>query len=105
MNLNPVRRIEELNSRLMKAYELVDSGAVEPVLERSGHYVVKASKGGRYVVENGKCVCQDAVRRTDLHRGNCKHLLAVLVHEERQQALADAPEVKWGLEDLYPVAA
>jgi len=74
--------IEALHQRLEKARQLVADGKVQPIIGYERHYVVQASKGGVYVV-NSECPCPDAQQRTDVHRGWCKHKLAVELVKER----------------------
>jgi hypothetical protein len=73
--------IEALHQRLEKARQLVADGKVQPIIGHDKHYVVQASRGGVYVV-NSECPCPDAQQRTDVHRGWCKHKLAVELVKE-----------------------
>ena len=78
MTVTPITQIEALAERLEKAREIV--GQVSPVLGLDGHHVV-AGSDGHYLV-NGHCTCPDARFRRDLHKGWCKHMLAVAVYRE-----------------------
>ena len=78
MTVTPITQIEALAERLEKAREIV--GQVSPVLGLDGHHVV-AGSDGHYLV-NGHCTCPDARYRKDLHKGWCKHRIAVEVYRE-----------------------
>ena len=82
MEVTPVVQIEALAERLEKAREIV--GQVSPVLGLDDHYVVSGN-GGHYLV-NGHCSCPDARYRQDLHKGWCKHRLAVCIYHEARDA-------------------
>jgi uncharacterized Zn finger protein len=56
-------------------------GTISPILGLEAHYTVEASKGGFYLVK-GECTCPDAQERADIHRGWCKHMLAVEIYKE-----------------------
>jgi|GEM_PF-1786225 len=90
--VSPVQQIESLYQRLEKARQLVANGKVHPVIGQEAHHVVQASKGGFYLV-NGTCTCPDAQQRDDVHKGWCKHKLAV---EVLKAAPADAEKPKSG---------
>ena len=81
--LTPTKQIEELSKRLERARQLVEDGTVEGVVGDHSHYLVKAGAGGFYLV-NGHCTCQDARFRRDIHKGWCKHMLAVSLFQETQ---------------------
>ena len=72
----PVKQIEELGKRLERARQLVAGGKVEPVLGADAHCIVRSEAAGSYLV-NGHCTCEDARYRRDIHKGWCKHMLAV----------------------------
>ena len=78
MAVTPITQIEALAERLEKAREIV--GQVSPVPGLDGHHVV-AGSDGHYLV-NGHCTCPDARFRRNLHKGWCKHMLAVAVYRE-----------------------
>ena len=78
MTVTPITQIEALAERLEKAREIV--GQVSPVLGLDGHHVV-AGSDSHYLV-NGHCTCPDARFRRGLHKGWCKHMLAVAVYRE-----------------------
>ena len=80
MTVTPITQIEALAERLEKAREIV--GQVSPVLGLDGHHVV-AGSDGHYLV-NGLCSCPDAKHRSELHKGFCKHRLAVYLYLERR---------------------
>ena len=82
MTVTPITQIEALAERLEKAREIV--GQVSPVLGLDDHHVV-AGGGGHYLV-NGRCSCPDAQHRRDLHKGFCKHRLAVYLYREAEDA-------------------
>ena len=79
----PVKQIEELGKRLERARQLVAGGKVEPVLGADAHYIVRSEAAGSYLV-NGHCTCEDARYRRDIHKGWCKHMLAVELYKEAQ---------------------
>jgi hypothetical protein len=79
--ISPVQQIEALHQRLVKAHEIVANGKVYPIVGLETHFAVQASTGGFYLV-NGECTCPDAQQRTDIHRGWCKHMLAVEIYKE-----------------------
>ena len=81
--ISPVTQIEELSKRLERARELVGQDRVAPVVGKNGQYVVQACKGGYYLV-NGECTCRDAQYRSEVHKGWCKHMLAVELYKESQ---------------------
>ena len=95
----PVTQIEELSKRLERAREIVEEGHVSPVVGKDGQYVVQACKGGYYLV-NGECTYQDAQYRSDVHKGWCKHMLAVELYKESQPLEEPSqPEGTRSLED------
>ena len=79
----PVKQIEELGKRLERARQLVAGGKVEPVLGADAHYIVRSEAAGSYLV-NGHCTCEDARYQRDIHKGWCKHMLAVDLYKESQ---------------------
>ncbi len=88
--VSPVTQIEELNKRLERARELVSEDRVAPVVGRDGHFVVQGTEGGYYLV-NGGCTCQDARFRSEVHKGWCKHMLAVELYKESQPEVEPSP--------------
>ena len=86
MAVTPITQIEALAERLEKAREIV--GQVSPVLGLDGHHVVAGSDGGHYLV-NGLCSCPDAKHRPELHKGFCKHRLAVYLYRESRDERAE----------------
>ena len=78
--VSPVTQIEELNKRLERARELVAEGKVTRVMGRDEYYIVTGCKGS-YLV-NGECTCGDAQYRSEVHKGWCKHMLAVELYKE-----------------------
>src|SRR5918996_1163924 len=80
-SISPVQQIEALHQRLVKARDIVAAGKVHPIIGLETHYTVQASTGGFYLV-NGECTCPDAQQWTDIHRGWCKHMLAVEIYKE-----------------------
>ena len=81
ITISPVAQIQELSKRLERARKIVGEGHVAPVLGKDGQYVVLACKGGYYLV-NGECTCRDAQYRSEVHKGWCKHMLAVELYKE-----------------------
>ena len=79
--VSAVTQIEELSKRLERAREIVGGGKIAPVVGKDGQYVVQACKGGYYLV-NGECTCRDAQYRSEVHKGGCKHMLAVELYKE-----------------------
>ncbi len=98
--VSAVTQIEELSKRLERARKIV--GHVAPVLGKDGHYVVQACKGGYYLV-NGQCTCRDAQYRSDIHKGWCKHMLAVDLYKEAQPQVEpeDARTLEEQIKDLF----
>ena len=97
--VSPVTQIEELNKRLEKARQLVSEDRVAPVVGRDGHFVVQATEGGYYLV-NGECTCRDAQYRSEVHKGWCKHMLAVELYKEaHSQEEPSRPEDTRSLEE------
>ena len=105
--VSPIQQIEALTQRLEKARQLVADGKVHPINGMEEHYAVQASTEGFYLV-NESCTCPDAQQRDELHKGWCKHKLAVELVKE--QATTPAPKGKGKkaddleekLADLYP---
>jgi len=85
--VSPVTQIESLYKRLEKAREIVAGGKVHPVLNLDNHYAVESSKGDGFYLVNGVCSCPDAQEREDIHKGWCKHKLAVEIFKESVQEL------------------
>ena len=88
---NTIEKIEAKFDRLQKAREIVAKQGVHVMLGVDEHtagefggrprtcFAVDSSTGsGKYFV-NGSCSCPDARERADLHDGDCKHRLAVLL--------------------------
>ena len=100
--VSAVTQIEELSKRLDRAREIVEEGHVSPVVGKEGQYVVQACKGGYYLV-NGQCTCQDAQYRSEVHKGWCKHMLAVELYKEAQPQgePEDARTLEEQLKDLF----
>ena len=86
MIVTPITQIEALAERLEKARALV--GQVSPT-DKEVYDV--ASGDGRHYLVNGQCNCPDARYRRDLHKGYCKHRLAVYLYREAEDA-SDAEE-------------
>ena len=76
---NTIEKIEAKFDRLQKAREIVAHQGVHIVLGMRSHYTVDASDGKNQYMVNAKCTCPDANERADLHDGDCKHKLAVLL--------------------------
>ena len=92
--ISPVQQIEALHQRLVKAREIVASGKVYPIVGLETHFAVQASTGGFYLV-NGECTCPDAQQWTDIHRGWCKHMLAVEIYKESpKESPEESPKSK-----------
>ena len=81
--ISAVTQIEELSKRLDRAREIVGQDRVAPVVGKDGQYVIQACRGGYYLV-NGECTCRDAQYRSEVHKGWCKHMLAVELYKESQ---------------------
>lgn len=82
--VSPIEQIQALNRRLEKAQQLFDAGKVHTVLNLDDHYAVESSTAGAFWLVNGSCGCPDAQQRSDIHRGWCKHKLAVELFKEAQ---------------------
>jgi hypothetical protein len=92
--ISPIQQIEALHQRLVKAREIVAAGKVHPIIGLETHYTVQASTGGFYLV-NGECTCPNAQERADIHRGWCKHMLAVEIYKESpKQSPEESPKAK-----------
>lgn len=78
--VSPIAQIRGMQKRLNRAEQLVADNAVHPVLGVEGQYVVHTEHG--YHLVNGSCTCEDAEYRQDIHRGWCKHRLAVELYKE-----------------------
>ena len=100
----PVKQIEELSKRLDRARQLVAEDKVEAIVGDSSHYVVRSDGGGLYMV-NGHCTCEDARYRRDIHKGWCKHMLAVDLYKESQPQepapVGDGRSLDEQLKDLF----
>ena len=92
--VSPVAQIESLYKCLEKARQLVAEGKVHPVVGMDGHYVVLGTAG--YYMVNGVCTCPDARERADIHKSWCKHKLAVELHKDTPQELAENPKGRKG---------
>ena len=77
MTVTPITQIEALATRLAKARALADQ--VSPAGPNG--YEFPSSAGTHHVVD-GHCDCPDSRFRRDLHKGWCKHMLAVAVYRE-----------------------
>ena len=91
---NVIEKIEALHCRLERAREIVAEDKVKPVLGMDDHYTVESSAGTGHYLVNSTCSCPDALNRTELTKGLCKHKLAVLVYMEAQEAATEASEKK-----------
>ena len=80
---SPVKQIEELCEKTRKGAPIGRRGKVEPVLGADAHYIARSEAAGSYLV-NGHCTCPDARYRRDIHKGWCKHMLAVDLYKESQ---------------------
>ena len=98
---NIITSITALSVRLERAEKLMAEGKVHP-----DEYIVNtfrvesSSSNGSYYTVNGKCDCPDAVQREDIHKGWCKHKLAVELYR--------LSEERWEIvraEEASPVAA
>ena len=89
-----IQKIEALHCRLEKAREIVEEAKVKPVLGMDDHYTVESSTGTGHYLVNSTCSCPDALNRSELTKGLCKHKLAVLVYQEAQEAAIEASEKK-----------
>ena len=78
MAVTPITQIDALAARLAKARALV--GQVSPA---NAEVYDVASGDDRHYLVSGHCMCPDARFRRDLHKGWCKHMLAVAVYRER----------------------
>ena len=90
--VSPVAQIESLYKRLERPRQLVADSRVHPIVGMDGHYTVQGSAGYYLVIcghEQCSCTCQDYQQRQEVHRGWCKHHIAVAVFQEAQ---AEAPE-------------
>ncbi len=86
--LSPIKQIQALNARLDKAKTLV--AEVHPIVGMDDHYAVKGCTG--YYLVSSECTCQDAQHRCELHKGWCKHRLAVELFKEAQATTTDTPK-------------
>ncbi len=80
--VSAVTQIEELSKRLERAREIVGERKVSPVVGKEYHYIVEGKDG--YYLVNGECTCRDAQYRSEVHKGWCKHMLAVELYKESQ---------------------
>ncbi len=84
MAVTPITQIEALAARLTKARALV--GQVSP----TGKEVYEVASGDdRHYLVNGHCTCPDARFRRELHKGYCKHQLAVYLYRELRDERAE----------------
>ena len=92
MTYNVIQSIEGLACRLEKARTLVEEGKVRPIINKEDAFIVESSSGvGYYLVDKDTgCTCPDACTRRELHRGLCKHRLAILVYLEAQGTVTEA---------------
>ena len=80
-----IEAIEGMAQRLEKARKLAEEGKVKKV-EGDESWIVESEEGGRlYLVKNSACTCQDFNLRQDLHKGWCKHRLAVALVKRNQK--------------------
>ena len=84
-----IEKIEGLHCRLERAREIVAQDKVKPVLGMDDHYTVESSAGSGHYLVNSTCSCPDAVNRSELTKGLCKHKLAVIVYTEALQATTE----------------
>ena len=86
MAVTPITQIDALAARLAKARALV--GQVSP----TGTEVYEVASGDdRHYLVNGQCNCPDARYRRELHKGYCKHQLAVILYQESVTESITAP--------------
>jgi len=83
------KQAKAIAERYQKAVALVEQGRVFPLHRRPHEYVVLNGKGEAYWVQlaggESHCDCADYRYRRD-EVGCCKHVLAVQLYLERQQA-------------------
>ena len=79
--ISPVKQITELNKRLERARVIFEQDHVSPVHGEEGVYIVQGPVN-LYIVDTNGCACADAKFGRPLHRGYCKHRLAVCLYEE-----------------------
>ncbi len=84
MSVTPITQIDALAARLAKARALV--GQVSPADAEC--YDVASGDDKHYLV-NGQCNCPDARFRRELHKGYCKHRLAVYLYRESRDERAE----------------
>ena len=77
MAVTPITQIDALAARLAKARALV--GRVSPA---NAEVYDVASGDDRHYLVNGHCNCPDARFRRELHKGYCKHRLAVILYQD-----------------------
>lgn len=80
---SPVKQITEMSKRLERARQIFEQDHVSPIVGREGVYVVQGPRA-RYVVDVNGCNCPDFRFGRPVHRGYCKHRLAVCLYEEAQ---------------------
>ena len=85
MAVTPITQIDALATRLAKARALV--GQVSPA-DAEG-YAVASGDDRHYLVVNGQCNCPDSRFRRELHKGYCKHRLAVYLYRESRDERAE----------------
>ncbi len=94
MTNNVIQKIEALHCCLQKAKGIVADNRVKPVLGMAEHYVVESTSGEGHYLVNDTCTCPDAVNRSELTNGLCKHKLAVLWYQEAKGIVTEASEKK-----------
>ncbi len=77
MAVTPITQIDALAARLAKARAL--AGEVSPAGPNG--YELSSAAGTHHVVD-GHCDCPDSRFRRELHKGYCKHRLAVILYQE-----------------------
>ena len=85
-----IKKIEALHCRLQKARGIVADSRVKPVLGMPDHFVLESTTGEGHYLVNDTCSCPDAVNRSELTDGLCKHKLAVLVYQAIKEAHTEA---------------
>ena len=80
-----VEAIEGMAQRLEKAKKLAEEGKVRRV-EGDESWIVENEGGDKfYLVKDSACTCQDFNLRRNLHKGWCKHRLAVALFKRNQR--------------------
>lgn len=96
-----IEQIEGLSKRLDKARQIVSDAMVFPVVGMSEHYVVQASDGNSFYLISDTCTCPDANERSELHKGWCKHRLAVELFKKEHEESSSSKQIKDDVESLY----